>query len=115
MAGILSKERLCYCAAFAQIAMTIRGQDIEKLCSLARLALDENEQAHLQRDLDRIVAMLDAIGSVTTDDLEPLAHPLDATARLRADAVTEEVDRDTLQQSAPATRNGLYLVPRVID
>jgi aspartyl-tRNA(Asn)/glutamyl-tRNA(Gln) amidotransferase subunit C len=95
--------------------MTILRQDIEKLCSLARLALDENEQLDLQHDLDRIVAMVDAIGGVTTHDMEPLAHPLDATARLRTDEVTEHVERDILQQSAPATRNGLYLVPRVID
>ncbi len=95
--------------------MKIVRQDIEKLCSLARLALEENEQSQVRNDLERIIAMIDAIGSVATDDIEPLAHPLDATARLRADEVTEYVDRDTLQQSAPATRNGLYLVPRVID
>jgi len=35
--------------------------------------------------------------------------------RLREDAVTEAVDRAAFQRSAPATENGLYLVPRVIE
>ena len=95
--------------------MTIARQDIEKLCGLARLALDPHQLAHVQQDLEQIIGMIDAISSVATTTIEPLAHPLDAVARLRPDEVTEHVDRDLLQQSAPAIRNGLYLVPRVIE
>jgi aspartyl-tRNA(Asn)/glutamyl-tRNA(Gln) amidotransferase subunit C len=95
--------------------MTIPRQDIEKLCSLSRLALDPEQMQHLQNDLERIIAMIDAISVVATAAIEPLAHPLDAKARLRPDEVTEKVDRDVLQRSAPATRDGLYLVPRVIE
>ena len=95
--------------------MTIARQDIEKLCGLARLALDPHQLAHVQQDLEQIIGMIDTISSVATTTIEPLAHPLDAVARLRTDEVTEHVDRDLLQQSAPAIRNGLYLVPRVIE
>jgi aspartyl-tRNA(Asn)/glutamyl-tRNA(Gln) amidotransferase subunit C len=35
--------------------------------------------------------------------------------RLRADRVTESIDRQANQVSAPHTANGLYLVPRVIE
>ena len=45
----------------------------------------------------------------------PLAHPLDARQRLRSDEVTEVVDRELLQQGAPAIEDGLYLVPRVVQ
>jgi aspartyl-tRNA(Asn)/glutamyl-tRNA(Gln) amidotransferase subunit C len=44
-----------------------------------------------------------------------MAHPLDAVQRLRADEVTETNQREAFQAIAPATENGLYLVPRVIE
>ena len=95
--------------------MATSAHDIARLCSLARLALDAGELRSVEADLDRIITMVDAIAAVNTADVEPLAHPLDANARLRDDRVTETVDREALQRGAPATRDGLYLVPRVID
>ncbi|EPN60185.1 asparaginyl/glutamyl-tRNA amidotransferase subunit C [Pseudomonas syringae pv. actinidiae ICMP 19096] len=44
-----------------------------------------------------------------------MAHPLEATQRLREDAVTERNRRDTYQAIAPAVQDGLYLVPKVIE
>jgi aspartyl-tRNA(Asn)/glutamyl-tRNA(Gln) amidotransferase subunit C len=34
---------------------------------------------------------------------------------LRPDEVTETVDRERFQALAPATRDGFYLVPRVVE
>jgi aspartyl-tRNA(Asn)/glutamyl-tRNA(Gln) amidotransferase subunit C len=34
---------------------------------------------------------------------------------LREDVVTEVVDREANQRSAPAVENGLFLVPKVIE
>jgi aspartyl-tRNA(Asn)/glutamyl-tRNA(Gln) amidotransferase subunit C len=53
--------------------------------------------------------------AVNTSGIEPMANPLDATQRLRDDVVTEYNKRDELQAIAPATEDGLYLVPKVID
>ena len=44
-----------------------------------------------------------------------MAHPLHQTQRLRADEVTEKDRRDEFQANAAAVRDGLYLVPKVID
>ncbi len=95
--------------------MAIHERDIDKLCVLARLALDPNERELARTDLSRIIAMIDALASVPTDSIEPLAHPLDAIQRLRADEVTEQIDREAFQKIAPSVRNGLYLVPRVVE
>jgi len=114
-AGILGKERLCYRAVFPCILMTIHERDIDKLCVLARLAIDPDERRHAQRDLEGIIAMIDSLAGVATESIEPLAHPLDATQRLRPDEVTERVDRYAFQQIAPSVRDGLYLVPRVVE
>ena len=43
-----------------------------------------------------------------------MAHPLGMTQPLRADVITEPDRRDEYQANAPAVRDGLYLVPKVI-
>jgi aspartyl-tRNA(Asn)/glutamyl-tRNA(Gln) amidotransferase subunit C len=44
-----------------------------------------------------------------------MSHPLDVVQRLREDIVTENNQREEFQSVAPATQNGLYLVPKVIE
>jgi aspartyl-tRNA(Asn)/glutamyl-tRNA(Gln) amidotransferase subunit C len=44
-----------------------------------------------------------------------MAHPQDTHLRLRDDAVTETDQRDKFVKLAPASENGLFLVPRVIE
>jgi aspartyl-tRNA(Asn)/glutamyl-tRNA(Gln) amidotransferase subunit C len=53
--------------------------------------------------------------SVDTSAVSAMAHPFDAGQRLRADQITETNQRDYYQKIAPATQNGLYLVPKVIE
>ncbi len=115
IAGILGKERLCYRARFPCTLMPIDDRDIDKLCVLARLALDPDERSNARTDLDAVIHMIDYLATVPTESIEPLAHPLDATQRMRADVVTEHVDRDAFQRIAPAARDGLYWVPRVVE
>ena len=89
--------------------------DIPHLAALARLSLDNAEQARAAADLQNIIAMIDTMQAIGTDGIEPMANPLDATQRLRQDQVTEQVQRDEFQAVAPETADGYYLVPRVVE
>ena len=95
--------------------MTISRKDIEKVSVLARIRLDEEQIPALEKDLGNILSLADELSAADTDNVEPLAHPLDAVQRLRADEVTETNQREAFQAIAPATESGLYLVPRVIE
>lgn len=95
--------------------MTISREDIEKVAVLARIRLDEEQIPALENDLGNILSLVDQLSAADTDSVEPLAHPLDAVQRLRADEVTETSQREAFQAIAPATEDGLYLVPRVIE
>ena len=89
--------------------------NIPHLATLARLSLDAQAQTQAAEDLQNIIAMIDAMQAIPTDGVEPMAHPLDATQRLRADEVTEAVAREDFQAVAPSTEDGYYLVPRVVE
>ncbi len=95
--------------------MTISREDIEKVAVLARIRVDDEQVSALENDLGNILDLVDQLSAADTDAVEPLAHPLDAVQRLRPDEVTETNQRTAFQAIAPATENGLYLVPRVIE
>lgn len=89
--------------------------NVGHLAQLARLSLTAQETADAERDLAGIIHMIDAMQSVDTADVVPMANPLDAHQRLREDRVTETVDLEAFQANAPATDSGYYLVPRVVE
>ena len=95
--------------------MTIQRTDVQHAAHLARIAIDEKDIEGYTQDLANILALVDQMQAVNTDQIEPMAHPTDAVQRLRPDQVTEADQRDYFQQIAPATENGLYLVPKVIE
>jgi aspartyl-tRNA(Asn)/glutamyl-tRNA(Gln) amidotransferase subunit C len=95
--------------------VTISRADIEKVAVLARIRLDDEQIPALENDLGNILSLVDQLSAANTDNVEPLAHPLDAVQRLRTDEVTESNQREAFQAIAPATESGLYLVPRVIE
>ena len=65
--------------------------------------------------MQKIVDLAEQMQSVDTKGIEPVSNPLDATQQLRRDEVTEKNERDLYQSIAPETRDGLYLVPKVIE
>ena len=95
--------------------MALERSDVEKIAHLASLGLTESEIPQTTATLNNILGLIDAMQAVDTTGIEPLAHPLEATQRLRADTVTEQNQRDAYQAVAPAVENGLFLVPKVIE
>ena len=95
--------------------MSIDVAQVRHVARLARLALDDEMAEQLTGELGSILAMVDDMVAVDTEGVEPMANPFDATQPLRADEITEPDRREALQNGAPATERGLYLVPRVID
>jgi len=95
--------------------MALDKTEVEKIAHLARLHISEDDVEDVTRRITDILALIDQMQTVPTDDVEPLAHPLDVVQRLRADKVTEIDRRDELQRLAPQADQGLYLVPKVIE
>ena len=95
--------------------MSLDQGDIAKRARLARIRISEESSEELCQRISDILGMIDTMQAVNTDAVDPMANPHDATQRLRADVVTEADQRDDFQRIAPATEDGLYLVPKVID
>ena len=95
--------------------MSLNKDQVEHIATLARLTLAADEADEVVDKLSRIVDFVDQLQTVPTDDVVPMAHPLNQSQRLRADQVTEVDERERIQENAPAVADGLYLVPKVIE
>lgn len=95
--------------------MTLKTEDVKNIAHLARLAIDDDAIEHYAQDLSNILDLVDQMNQVNTDDVQPMAHPMDAHQRLRPDEVREQNQRDKFQSIAPDVDSGLYRVPKVIE
>ena len=95
--------------------MSLDAADVEKIAYLSRLGIDAADVPEYAHNLSDILAFVEQLNTADTAGVEPLAHPLEATQRLRPDTVTETDERENFQQVAPQTEAGLYLVPKVIE
>lgn len=95
--------------------MALDSTEVEKIAHLARLAVTPEEVNTLKGELSGILELVERMNALDTSEVLPMAHPLDMNQRLRADEVTEDNLREAYQANAPATEDGLYLVPKVIE
>jgi aspartyl-tRNA(Asn)/glutamyl-tRNA(Gln) amidotransferase subunit C len=90
-------------------------ETVQKIAHLARIHIDDSEIPAVTDKLKKVMTLIDEMNAVDTTDIEPMAHPLDLTQRLRDDEVSETNRRDDFIKLAPTAEAGLYLVPKVID
>jgi aspartyl-tRNA(Asn)/glutamyl-tRNA(Gln) amidotransferase subunit C len=99
--------------------MPLTFDDVNRIALLARLDLSDDERAAMLTQLNGFFGIVERMGAVDTRGVEPLYTPLSAaqavSLRLRDDVVTETDQRTLNQRSAPAVRDGLFLVPKVVE
>ncbi len=95
--------------------MSLSEEEVRKVAHLARIGVRDQDIPGYAQDLSGILALVEQMNTVDTTGVPPMAHPQETTQRLRPDEVTETDQRARFQSIAPATENGLYLVPKVIE
>jgi aspartyl-tRNA(Asn)/glutamyl-tRNA(Gln) amidotransferase subunit C len=95
--------------------VSISSDEVRKVAHLARIEVSADQLTTYAAELSTILELVTRLDGADTSQASPLAHPIDASQRLRADAVTETDQRRRFQAIAPAVQDGLYLVPKVIE
>ena len=95
--------------------MSLTPDDVKAIARLARLAIAEQDIPAYAKNLSSILEFVAQLDKADTASVQPMAHPLDMTQRLREDAVTEQVERERYQENAPQVEAGLYRVPKVVE
>ena len=95
--------------------MALNKREIRDIAILARLTLKGSEINDVHEKLTKIINFIDQLQVVNTEGVDPMAHPLNQTQRLRNDQITDINQRDKIQNNAPEVSDGFYLVPKVIE
>ena len=95
--------------------MSLDKSEVQKIAWLARLAIDKDDISSYCDELSDILDLMEQMNLVDTTDITPLAHPLEVSSRLRIDDITETNQRENFQKDKSKTKDGYYIVPKVIE
>ena len=95
--------------------MTITRGEVQHVARLARLGLSDDEMDRLAAELDHILDAMQALRQLDTSAIPPTSQVIPLRNVMRDDAVRPSWPLDDILRNAPATRDGQFLVPPVLD
>jgi aspartyl-tRNA(Asn)/glutamyl-tRNA(Gln) amidotransferase subunit C len=95
--------------------MLINRKELEQIAVLAKLQVSEQEMDTITSSLDSVVNMINHINEADTQGVKPMANPMDAVQRLRADEVTQKSLKSVLLAQAKVADEDYFLVPTVVE
>jgi aspartyl-tRNA(Asn)/glutamyl-tRNA(Gln) amidotransferase subunit C len=95
--------------------MSVDAATVRRIARLARIAVADDEIGHLQDELNAILAFVEQLSEVDVTGVEPMTSVTPMAMQERADKVTDGGIADQILANAPATEDGFFLVPKVVE
>ena len=95
--------------------MSVDAATVRRIAHLARIALAEDDVAHLQGELNTILAWVEQLQEVDVAGVEPMTSVTPMAMKKREDVVTDGGIADDIVKNAPATEDHFFLVPKVVE
>jgi len=87
---------------------------VDKVASLAKLEFDEKAKEKMVADMDKIIAFIDKLDELDTQEVTPLVYMSEETNVLRADNVGEHSAKEDALKNAPQKDSDYFKVPKVL-
>jgi aspartyl-tRNA(Asn)/glutamyl-tRNA(Gln) amidotransferase subunit C len=95
--------------------MAIDVATVKRVAKLAHIRVAHERLEGLAAELTGIMGWIEQLGEVDTDGVEPMTSAVAARLPMRADVVTEGGDPAIVLANAPATHDGFFVVPKVVE
>ena len=95
--------------------MKLTAQTLARQAFQARIALDEAQLATLLPQLNATLEGFDALETLDTAGVAPLAHVLALNNVMRTDTVQQNFTREQLLANAPARSDEAFVVPKTVE
>lgn len=92
----------------------IGEKEVERIATLARLSLTEQETKTFARQLSSILEHFKQIAKIDTQGVEPLVTPTEMPQNLRADKSEQWAATSEALKNAPEKSGNLFKVPPVV-
>jgi len=93
----------------------ITRDDVERVASLAKLSLTDEERDRIADELGTILDYVDALRDVDTDGVVATSHAIPLPTPMRDDRAVRRIDPQLAIQNAPQSMGTAFVVPRVIE
>lgn len=95
--------------------MSVDVATVKKVAHLARIAVTEEEAAPLTEELNNILGWVEQLGEVDVEGVEPMTSVTPMRLKRREDVVTDGDDAAAALSNAPESREGFFVVPKVVE
>jgi aspartyl-tRNA(Asn)/glutamyl-tRNA(Gln) amidotransferase subunit C len=95
--------------------MSVDPDTVRRIAHLARIAVSDDEAAHLQGELNTILAWVEQLQEVDVAGVEPMTSVTPMTMKMRKDEVTDGGKPADIVKNAPQSDDNFFLVPKVIE
>ncbi|NIJ40028.1 aspartyl-tRNA(Asn)/glutamyl-tRNA(Gln) amidotransferase subunit C [Parvibaculum indicum] len=95
--------------------MSVDQNTVRHIARLARIAVRDDELEHLASELNSILDWVEQLGELDTSDVEPMTSAVETTMKMREDDVTVGNMQDEVTRNAPASEDGFFVVPKVVE
>jgi aspartyl-tRNA(Asn)/glutamyl-tRNA(Gln) amidotransferase subunit C len=95
--------------------MSVDAATVRRIAHLARIAVAESEIAHLQGELNAMLAFVEQLSEVNVEGVEPMTSVTSMEMKKRADVVNDGEIADDVVRNAPETQDHFFLVPKVVE
>jgi aspartyl-tRNA(Asn)/glutamyl-tRNA(Gln) amidotransferase subunit C len=95
--------------------MSVDAATVRRIAHLARIAVKEEELAHLGNELNAILAFVEQLQEVNVGGVEPMTSVTPMAMKEREDVVTDGGKPEDIVKNAPASDDNFFLVPKVIE
>ncbi len=95
--------------------MSVDAKTVRRIAHLARIAVAEDEVAHLQGELNAILAWVEQLQAVDVTGIEPMTSVTPMQMKMREDVVTDGGIPEDIVRNAPMSDDNFFLVPKVVE
>ncbi|MEO0682006.1 MAG: Asp-tRNA(Asn)/Glu-tRNA(Gln) amidotransferase subunit GatC [Pseudomonadota bacterium] len=95
--------------------MSLDPATAARVAHLARIRVADEDLPALAEDLSRILDWIEQLQDVDVEGVEPMTSVTPLSLPRREDAVTDGGIRDRVMANAPASREGFFAVPKVVE
>jgi len=95
--------------------MSVEAKTVRRIAHLARIAVAEEEIAHLQGELNAILAWVEQLQAVDVEGVEPMTSVTPMKMKMREDVVTDGGTPEDIVRNAPMSDDNFFLVPKVVE
>ncbi len=95
--------------------MSLDEKTVRKVARLANIEIADEDIERIGTELSGILAWVEQLSEVDTDNVEPLANVVNIELPLRKDEVTDGDCADKVLANAPEETQGFFVVPKIVE